>query len=154
MAASGITAVRVSTGGRLGFGVSTLARQRKVTASSWAPGYEQLYGHGAALPGAQLEAVTFRCRASVETPKPSLTPVDNLTDVIPEAAKRPFREIYWTEWEKKAETPIYDGAVLVPGNRIEGPAVLETEVTSVVLHPGETLTVDKFGNFEIQFDAA
>lgn len=116
--------------------------------------YEQLYGHGAALPGAQLEAVTFRCRASVETPKPSLTPVDNLTDVIPDAAKRPSREIYWTEWEKKAETPIYDGAELVPGNRIEGPAVLETEVTSVVLHPGETLTVDKFGNFEILFDAA
>jgi N-methylhydantoinase A len=115
--------------------------------------YEQLYGHGAALPGAQLEAVTFRCRASVETPKPSLNKAASMTDVIPDGAARPSREIYWTEWDKQADTPIFDGAVLVPGNRIVGPAVLETEVTSIVLHPDQTLLVDEFGNFEIQFGA-
>jgi N-methylhydantoinase A len=48
-------------------------------------------------------------------------------------------------------TPIYDGAFLVPGNAIKGPAVIETTDTTVVVHPGRTLKVDAFGNFEITF---
>ena len=52
-------------------------------------------------------------------------------------------------WGHRAETPIYNGARLVPGNRFEGPAVIDTEVTTVVVHPGQTLTVDSYGNFEI-----
>ena len=46
-------------------------------------------------------------------------------------------------------TAIYEGNVLVPGNRITGPAVVETAVTNVVVHPGQKLAVDEFGNFEI-----
>ncbi len=111
--------------------------------------YEALYGRGSSLPGASLEAVTFRCRARVEMPKPKLPPADKLTETIPPAAKRKTRQIYWTEWGKLAETPIFDGHALVPGNRIKGPCVAETRDTSVVVHPGETLTVDRFGNFEI-----
>ena len=40
--------------------------------------YEALYGRGAALPNAQLEVVTFRCRASGVTRKPRLTAADAL----------------------------------------------------------------------------
>ena len=40
--------------------------------------YEALYGRGAALPNAQLEVVTFRCRASGVTRKPRLTVADAL----------------------------------------------------------------------------
>ena len=111
--------------------------------------YERLYGRGASLPGAQLEIVTFRCRASGDTPKPRLTRAETMTDEIPAAAKRPSRPVYWAEVSRQEETPIYDGAALVPGNRLEGPAVLETAVTNVVVHPGQTLYVDAFGNFEI-----
>ena len=39
---------------------------------------------------------------------------------------------------------------LVPGNRVEGPAVIETEATSVVVHPAQTASVDRFGNFELR----
>ncbi|MFN0042448.1 MAG: hydantoinase/oxoprolinase family protein, partial [Alphaproteobacteria bacterium] len=111
--------------------------------------YEALYGRGASLPGAALEAVTFRCRARVEMPKPQLPPSEKLSPTIAAEALRKPRPIYWTEWGRLAETPIYDGHKLVPGNRIKGPCVAETRDTSVVVHPGETLTVDRFGNFEI-----
>ncbi len=57
----------------------------------------------------------------------------------------------WAEPKKAILTPIYDGAFLVPGNTIKGPAVVETTDTTVVVHPGRTLRVDKFGNFEIVF---
>jgi N-methylhydantoinase A/oxoprolinase/acetone carboxylase beta subunit len=61
------------------------------------------------------------------------------------------RSIYWAELRKTAPSPIYDGALLAPGNRIRGPAVIETTDTTVVVHPGRTLEVDTFGNFEIGF---
>jgi N-methylhydantoinase A len=111
--------------------------------------YEALYGRGSSLPGAALEAVTFRCRARVEMPKPKLLPADQLSEAIPAAAKRKARQVYWAEWGRLAETPIFDGHALLPGNRVKGPCVAETRDTSVVVHPGETLTVDRFGNFEI-----
>ncbi len=111
--------------------------------------YELLYGKGAALPGAQLEIVTFRCRASARTPKPPLVAAETLSDSIPDTARRPHRAVWWEETAGYHETPIYDGAALLPGNRLEGPAVIETVTTSVVLHPGQSLSVDRYGNFEL-----
>ena len=112
--------------------------------------YEALYGRGAALPNAQLEIVTFRCRASGLTPKPRLSAAGALQAAAPAPdTARPSRPVYWAAWGRRAETPIYDGARLVPGNRIEGPAVIDTEVTTVVVHPAQTLAVDAYGNFAI-----
>lgn len=111
--------------------------------------YEALYGRGAALPGARLEIVTFRCRASGETPKPLLAAAET-GDAVPDAAaRRPSRPVYWAAWEHRVETPVYDGARLRPGNRIEGPAVVDMEVATAVVHPEQTLSVDPYGNFAI-----
>ena len=49
----------------------------------------------------------------------------------------------------RVDTPIYDGHRLVPGNGLEGPAVVELDTTTVVVHPGQTLRMDAFGNFEL-----
>jgi N-methylhydantoinase A len=111
--------------------------------------YERLYGKGAALAGASLEVVTFRCRASAETAKPRLVASALSADGIPSAAVRPPRPIYWAEPRARLETSIYDGDRLVPGNAGAGPAVIETASTSVVVHPGQTFRVDSFGNFEV-----
>jgi len=35
--------------------------------------------------------------------------------------------------------------------RDQGPAVIETTDTTVVVHPGRSLKVDAYGNFEINF---
>ena len=53
--------------------------------------------------------------------------------------------------ERVRKTPVYDGEKLAIGNRIKGPAIVETADTTVVVHPGRTLTVDALGNFEITF---
>lgn len=116
--------------------------------------YELLYGRGAALPGATLEIVTFRCRASAAMLKPRLVAAESLSETIPEAALRPARAVYWAAWQRAAETPIFAGEQLVPGNRIAGPAVIETAVTTVVVHPEQALAVDAFGNFEILLGGA
>jgi N-methylhydantoinase A len=47
------------------------------------------------------------------------------------------------------ESDIYDGDLLESGVRLEGPAVIETKGSTVVVHPGNQLTVDDYGNLII-----
>lgn len=115
--------------------------------------YEQLYGRGASLPGARLECVTFRVRASAQARKPKLVAADTLVKEVPATAKTSERQIYWAEWKKLASTPIYDGYQLLPGNAIDGPCVIETTTTSIVVHPGQRVEVDALRNFVIDTDA-
>jgi N-methylhydantoinase A len=110
--------------------------------------YEQLYGRGSALPGAQLEIVVCRLRARALTPRPKLTKSRTATKAIPRAAALKPRTIWWKGLKR---TPVYDGARLAAGNVLRGPAIVETSDTTVVVHPGTTLRVDALGNFEITF---
>jgi N-methylhydantoinase A len=113
--------------------------------------YEQLYGRGSSYADARLEIVTLRLRATAATPRPKLSAARKLSSKIDAKARHGKRSVYWAEPRKTVATSIYDGAFLVPGNAIKGPAVVETTDTTVVVHPGRTLKVDKFGNFEILF---
>src|SRR2546426_5473853 len=113
--------------------------------------YEQLYGRGSSYAEARLEIVTLRLRATAATRHPKLT-VARKSSAAPSArALLAKRSIYWAELKKSVASPIYDGAFLVPGNRLRGPAVIETTDTTVVVQPGRSLAVDALGNFEIRF---
>jgi len=138
--------------------VEVMLPEKRVRNSLWAPlhkrfyaRYEQLYGRGSSYADARLEIVTLRLRATAATPRPRLSMTKKLTARINLKAGRGKRSVYWADLKKAAPTPIYDGALLVPGNRIKGPAVIETTDTTVVVHPDRTLRVDAFGNFEINF---
>jgi N-methylhydantoinase A len=111
--------------------------------------YEQLYGRGASFRGARVEIVTYRVRASAETPRPKLVAAERLSKVLPADARRPARAVYWEELRRQEQTPIFDGLVLLPGNAVAGPCIVETPDTSVVVRPEQSLTVDAFGNFEV-----
>jgi N-methylhydantoinase A len=113
--------------------------------------YEQLYGRGSSYAEARLEIVTLRLRATAATRPPKLTAARKRSAMPGARALLGKRNIYWAELKKAVTSPIYDGALLVPGNRMRGPAVIETTDTTVVVHPGRALEVDAFGNFEIQF---
>jgi len=112
--------------------------------------YEQLYGRGSSFRGGRLEIVTFRIRAMAETPRPRLVAAPSLTAEIAAAARRPSRAVYWADLGRAVETPVYDGIALRPGNAVTGPSVVETPDTTVVVPPGQRLSVDRFGNFEIE----
>jgi N-methylhydantoinase A len=113
--------------------------------------YEKLYGRGSALAGAQLEIVVCRLRARALTPRPRLVKARRLARRLPRAALRKKRSIYWPDLKKFRDTPVYDGDALASGNRVRGPAIVETADTTVVVHPGRALRVDALGNFEITF---
>ncbi|HEX6529504.1 MAG TPA: hydantoinase/oxoprolinase family protein, partial [Burkholderiales bacterium] len=113
--------------------------------------YEKLYGRGSALAGAQLEIVVARLRARALTPRPKIVSSKKTTAAIPKPARRKSRSIYWPDLGKLRATPVFDGEKLAIGNRIKGPAIVETADTTVVVHPGRTLRLDALGNFEITF---
>ena len=96
--------------------------------------------------------MTFRVRASAEIAKPSLS-LAALTDEIPEVATREPRPIFWRQLDDTVETPVFQGGQLVPGNLVNGPAVIETRDTTIVVHPGRRATVDGYGNFELELEA-
>src|SRR3954466_9948106 len=113
--------------------------------------YEQLYGRGSALAGAQLELVVSRLRAKALTPQPKLVRAKKRTTRVPREAIRAKRDIYWPDFGKRRATPVYDGERLANGNKIAGPAIVETADTTVVVGPGTRLKVDELGNFELTY---
>src|SRR3989475_112473 len=113
--------------------------------------YEQLYGRGSALAGAQLEFVVSRLRARALTPQPKLVFSKKSSKSIAKSGIRKKRDIYWPDLRKHRATPVFDGEKLISGNQVKGPAIVETADTTVVVHPGTTLRLDALGNFEISF---
>ena len=113
--------------------------------------YEQLYGRGSALAGAQLEFVVSRLRARARTPQPKLVFSKKSSKTMAKSAIRKKRDIYWPDLRKHRATPVFDGEKLISGNQVKGPAIVETADTTVVVHPGTTLRLDALGNFEISF---
>src|SRR5205809_1673838 len=113
--------------------------------------YEQLYGRGSALAGAQLEFVVSRLRARARTPQPKLVFSKTSSNTMAKSAIRKKRDIYWPDLRKHRATPVFDGEKLISGNQVKGPAIVETADTTVVVHPGTTLRLDALGNFEIMF---
>jgi N-methylhydantoinase A len=113
--------------------------------------YEQLYGRGSALAGAQLEFVVSRLRARALTLQPKLVFSRKSSKNIAKSAIRKKRDIYWPDLRKHRATPVFDGEKLISGNQVKGPAIVETADTTVVVHPGTTLRLDALGNFEITF---
>jgi N-methylhydantoinase A/oxoprolinase/acetone carboxylase beta subunit len=75
-----------------------------------------------------------------ETPE-ALTP-----DVHPEAYKG-SRDVFF-HGERRAWS-VLDRGRLRPGNRIEGPLIVEERQHNTVVLPGQTLTVDAFANLII-----
>lgn len=119
-------------------------------ADSFFDRYEQLYGHGAAFRGAALEAVTFRCRARSETAKPALTATEiaGPDDPAPESILG-SRPVWWRTDDGPQPTAVFDGLALAPGAAMDGPALVETPDTTVVVPPTHRLRVDEYGNFEL-----
>jgi N-methylhydantoinase A len=63
-----------------------------------------------------------------------------------EAAKRGSRRVYFGEW---LETPSYWFEELTPGMRLNGPALIDSESTTVVLPPDIAAEVDSYGSLII-----
>lgn len=86
----------------------------------------------------------FVLRVTVPTWKPEI-PEYPLQGEDPRAALIGERKAYWPELVAWQATPIYQFELLQPGNVVVGPAVVEAELTTIVVPPGQKFAIDKHG---------
>jgi N-methylhydantoinase A/acetophenone carboxylase len=86
----------------------------------------------------------FVLRAMIATEKPAI-PEFPLEAPDPAAAQIGTRLAYWPELKKQSDTRIFRFDLLKPGNVLEGPAVVEAELTTIVIPPGQRLSIDQHG---------
>jgi N-methylhydantoinase A len=112
--------------------------------------HERVYGYY--QEGAPVEAVTFRVEASGVTPQVALHTAGDAGE-DPAAALVGTRDLYTDPATGFRPSPVYDRALLRPGNSIAGPAIIEQMDTTTVLLPGDVCRVDSYGNLKIQIGA-
>lgn len=104
---------------------------------------------------------TYRLDAPVEFVGAHVVALAEVGKLAPVVLPRSGRELadarkgrrtvdYATEGAHDAD--VYDGARLEPGMRFAGPAVVETTGTTIVVHPGNEVTVDDYGNVVVTLD--
>jgi len=97
------------------------------------------------LPQRAIEFRTFSLRATVIRRRDLRIVSLARGDADAKAAlKRKRRCLFGKEW---IDTPCYDGARLLAGNVIPGPAIIEEEATTVVIPERFACTVDKSGSY-------
>jgi N-methylhydantoinase A/oxoprolinase/acetone carboxylase beta subunit len=67
-----------------------------------------------------------------------------------EAALSGHRDAYFPQLGESVSTPVYSAGKLVPGARIKGHAIVEATNTTVVVDPGDELTVLNGGRLLIE----
>ncbi len=108
--------------------------------------YERIFGPSTGYRQAGIEAMTFRVVASAPRERERPT-------VRPSAAGSPapsgHRAVFFRE--RVDPTPVFAAAALRPGHRLLGPAVVDADTTTLVLHPGQEATVDERGDVRVRF---
>jgi N-methylhydantoinase A len=121
-------------------GVSAFLRERFEEAHSQRYNFE--------LPDSPLEIATIRVVGRGTIRGVSLATNENgAGEDASGAVIRDDKVFFNGEW---MGTPIYDRGKLVPGNVVEGPAVVAQDDTTVVIEPGYSGAVDRYGNILIE----
>jgi N-methylhydantoinase A len=63
----------------------------------------------------------------------------------PTVAKREERPVYFAEYGRYVDTPVYDGTRVSAGQVFTGPAIVEEPTTTIVVFPGASMRLDARG---------
>jgi N-methylhydantoinase A len=106
--------------------------------------HQRRYGHMAQAEA--VEIVNFQVTAVALIAKPAWKTFERT-----EAPAKPHeaRQAYFSAGDGR-EVPVFRRSTLLPGMRIEGPAVIEEQTSTTVLYPGQRAEVDEYLNVEIE----
>jgi N-methylhydantoinase A len=114
--------------------------------------YEQHFGPGAGYRDAGKEIVTIRVTATGRIRKPALHKQPR-GPASAASAKKGERQVFFETIGGFAPTPLYAFERMTPGMTLRGPAVLESDVTTIVVGPEDVATVDEFYNVRLALGA-
>ena len=111
--------------------------------------YDEVYGEGSAYRESGVELISITVDAIGKTSKPTLR-VYKEEGASPKDALKGSREVFFTNPVRDFfNTDLYEYDLLRPGNVIEGPSVIETRITTIIIPPKKVAKVDKYMNVEI-----
>jgi N-methylhydantoinase A len=110
--------------------------------------YEQSFGQGTTVVAAGVEIITFHLVATTAR-TPLFFRETPLGNADPSAALVGKRMVFFDEG--LVEAPIYEHRLLVAGNKLSGPAIIEGANTTLPVHPAQEITVDSLGNLVLRF---
>lgn len=106
--------------------------------------YINIYGNIAMVPRGGIEIITLAIRAEAPTPKPIIAKFE-YGKRDPSSAQKGQRQVYFDgRW---MDTKVYDMDKVLVGNVIEGPAIIESWNTTLVVPYGRDVTRDEYLNF-------
>jgi N-methylhydantoinase A len=124
-------------------GCSIEERHIDEIANTFHKAHERLYTYS--TPENPMEVMNLRITAIGSVEKTGLKKESGSKTEYQKALKA-TRPVYFEEKSGFTDTPVYDRNLLPEGVRIEGPAVVEERITTVIVHPGWNLTIDSYGN--------
>jgi N-methylhydantoinase A len=113
--------------------------------------YQRKFGKGSAYREAGIEMTMFRLTASGLMQRPKL-PVEPEGDVNCKGARIGSRPIFVEARGQLVESDIYDFSRLSPGNRLRGPAVIHTPITTIAVQEGQTARMDGYRNIVLEME--
>jgi N-methylhydantoinase A len=118
--------------------------------SVWRQTFDEIHEKhfGSRAEDQKVEIVNYRLTTKVLVPKPQVIE-SALHGEDSRAAIKAHRKAYFDGWY---DCPIFDRAKLVSGNRVRGPGIIEQMDSTTVVHPGQTASIDRFGNIIIEID--
>jgi len=108
--------------------------------------HEARYGH--ATPDV-VQVVTLRVRAGSRLEKPSLSKLPKASSTTA-AAFRGRRPAYCFARREISEFEVYGRSLLAPGHTILGPAIIDEDTSTTVIHSDQQLVVDDYGQLIIK----
>jgi N-methylhydantoinase A len=109
--------------------------------------YEQTYGENSAYPEAGMEMVNFRVVGTVALDRPNL--IQSVADEDPTTSRIGSRAVYFSDAGDFVPTEIHTGDRLVPGQTLQGPAIVQRFGDTVVVPPNTRIDVDQYGGLTI-----
>ena len=111
--------------------------------------YENKYGKGSAYRDAGIEMTQFRLTARGLIERPEILPHD-MQDKDSNRALTGARKIFVEARNDFAEANIYDFELMQAGNEIQGPAVIHTPITTIVIQDKQIGKMDAYRNIVIE----
>ncbi len=114
--------------------------------------YEKAFGQGSGYREAGKEILTFRLTATGLLKKPDIRG-ERMQRSDGARALKGLRYAYFEEERKFVSTRVYDFAKMRPGIELDGPAIIETPVTTIVINPQDGAVMDEYFNVRIRLGA-
>lgn len=109
--------------------------------------YDRQFGH--VNPDGKIFVAKLRVVGIGLLPPLDVIRYESTKSPLPEPLER--RPVYFDLASGFVDCPVYAGSSLLTGHALPGPAIIEETTTTVVVGPGDAVSVDQLGNYVITF---